>query len=455
MQTEILSSKGLTREFKVIVSAQDIAEQKIAYIKSRAGKIKIDGFRPGKAPMPVLEQRLGGDALNHALRTFIDNSIKATAKEHNLQYINEPKVDLGDFEEGKDLSFSLTFEVMPEIKNTDFSKIKLDQLVVDMSDEEVEKAVKDLHKNHKSFEHKEGRAAEKGDRIACELSLSLNGKKVSGYQNASVTLDIGDKAFMLSGVDDAATGLKEGEKKTFSSTVADNFGDAQLAGKNVEVTLVVKKVSAPKKLKIDDEFAKEFKQETLEDLKKNLKENLQSNYSSIARLYLKRHLLDALEKAYDFPLPESMVTSEFNNIWQHLQNELAQAKARGEKIEDEDKPEDELKTEYQKIAERRVRLGLIISHVAKEEKITLSQDELRNAIYREAMRYTGQERKVMEYYRSHPHMIDRLVAPILEDKVVDFIATKIKTTEVKVDVPGLKKKVKGVVPTFFDNEDAA
>ncbi|MBX9976849.1 MAG: trigger factor, partial [Alphaproteobacteria bacterium] len=332
MHVQLLSSDGLTREFKVVIPANDLNAKKKDYIKSRAHKVKIDGFRPGKVPAHLLEQRLGGDAFNHALRTSIDQSIKTTAKDHNLQYINEPKVDFEEFDEGKDLAFTLTFEVMPEIETKDFSGIKLDKLVVDVADTEVEKSLKDLHENHTAFKPEEGRAAKKGDRVSCDISLTQGGKKLAGYQNLSATVDVGAKTFILSDMDDQVLGAKEGETKTFSSTVADNFGDKKLAGKSVDVTLIVKSVLAPKAFKIDDEFAKEFGKDTLDALKKDMKEGLERNYTGIARLYLKRHLLDELEKMYDFPLPESMVKSEFDAIWKHLQNEMEKAKAAGENI---------------------------------------------------------------------------------------------------------------------------
>ncbi len=452
MQVQLLSSDGLMREFRVVIPASDLNEKKTGYINSRAHKVKVDGFRPGKVPAYILEQRLGGDALNHALRASIDESIKAAAKGHNLQYINEPKVDFDEFEEGRDLTFKITFDVMPKIETKDFSVISLEKLVADVGEKEIEKSLHDLHKNHKAFQSEEGRTVQIGDRVSCGVSLTLSGKKVKDYQKVSVTLDVGANAFMLSGIDNQIVGMKAGDQKTFLSTVSPDFSDKEIAGREVEATLVVKQAFAPKTFELDDAFAKEFGQESFDALKSHLKENLRNNYNSIGRLYMKRHLLDELEKAYDFDLPESMVKTEFENIWQHLQNEISGAKARGDKIDDEDKSEEQLRTEYEKIAQRRVRLGLVISHIAKEEKIQLTQDELRNAIYREAMRYRGQERKVMEYYRNNPQMIDRIAAPLLEDKVVDFISTKAQTKEVKVDVEGLKKKVKGIVPTMFDDE---
>ncbi len=453
MEIKLTSNKGLTKVFDVVVTSQDILSKKAAYIKARASKVKVDGFRPGKAPAHVLEQRLGDEALNSVLRTSIDTAIKTSAKDHELRYIGEPKVDFEDFSEGKDLSFKITFEVMPNIEVKPFDKIELEKLLVEVSDKEVDDSIKDLHKNHKSFKPEDNAKAEKGCRIQIDLTLLDAGKKVPNYTNVETTVDLGDESFMLSGFDKALTGATESEEKTFRSEIASNFHDKALAGKSLDAVVKVKKVLKPVTHKIDDAFAKEFGHDSLDALKQTMRDNLTRNYESIARLYMKRHMLDKLETEYDFDLPESMVNNEFNNIWQHLQNEIAAAKASGEFDEKDAKPEEELKAEYTSIAKRRVKLGLVISEVAKKEKIQLSQDELRNAIYREAMKYTGQERQAMEYFRNNPQAIDAVAAPILEDKVVDHIATKVKTKETKVDVPTLKKKVKGVVPTLFDDED--
>lgn len=455
MDIKISGEESLQKTFQVIVPSSDIATKKMGFIKSRAHKVKIDGFRPGKAPMPILEQRLGEDALNHVLRTSIDTAVKSCVKDHDLRYIGEPKVDFGDFSEGKDLSFSVQFELLPNVEVKDYSGLSLEKIVVDVQDKDVTEALNRLHKDHKSFEENESdKPAKKGDRVAIECTLSENGAPLANYPAFEANVELGEE-FMLSDLDKVLIGAKVGDVKETETTVSKKLQDANLAGKAFHVSIKVKKINAPIVHKIDDTFAKEFGQESLETLKKTLKENLARNYESIARLYMKRHLLDALEGMYSFELPKSMVNNEFNTIWNHLQAEINTAKQSGEYDESETKPEEELKSDYEKIAARRVKLGLVISEVARAEKIQLSQDELRNALYREAMKYQGQERQVMEYFRNHPENIERIAAPILEDKVVDHIATKVKMNEVKVDVTGLKKKVKGVVPTMFDHEEDA
>ncbi len=454
MKIELKTNKGLTREFKVVVPAADIASKKLDYIKSRAGRVKIDGFRPGKAPYDVLEQRLGDEAMNHIFRASVENAIRTAVKDHEIRQAGEPDIQFDKFEDGKDLSFSMVFETLPDVKLNDFSKLEVEKLVVEVPETEIEKTLKELHGTHKSFQPVEkARSVKNGDRATCELSLALSGKPLKNYQKVMVTVDVGSETLMIDSVDDQLKKMKEGDQSTFKAKVAANFGDVQVAGKEVDVTLAFQKHLESKTHKIDDAFAQEFGKKDLAELKEQLRSNLQENFDGIARLYLKRRLLDALEKENTFDLPQVMVTAEFDSIWGQLQQEIEQAKAAGDYDNKDEKPEAELRKEYQGIAERRVKLGLVISEVARAEKIQLSQEELRTALYREAMRYPGQEKEVMQYFRKHPQTIDRVAAPLLEDKVVDYIVTKIKTKDVKVDVNGLKKKVKGVVPTLFDDED--
>lgn len=455
MDIKLSGEESLKKTFQVVVPSSDISTTKMGFIKSRAHKIKVDGFRPGKAPMPILEQRLGEEALNHVLRNSIDIAVKSCVKDHDLRYIGQPKVDFGDFSEGKDLSFSVEFELLPHVEVKDYSGFNLEKISVDLQEKDIEEALNRLHKDHKSFDQNESiQPAQKGDRVNIECTLFENGTPLTNYSKFTVNVILGED-FMLEGIDKVLVGAKNGETKETDTTVSKKLQDPAIAGKTLQAFLMVKEIHSPVAHKIDDAFAKEFGQESLEAFKNTLKENLSNNYAHISRLYMKRHLLDALAGMYDFDLPKSMVENEFNAIWGHLQAEINTAKEKGEYDETDAKPEAELKEEYEKIAQRRVKLGLVISEVARAEKIQISQDELRNALHKEAMKYQGQERQVMEYFRSHPEQIERIAAPLLEDKVVDHISTKAKINEVKVDVDGLKKKVKGVVPTMFDQEDDA
>ena len=357
MNIELVSTEGLVKTFKAVVSADDIQTQKAQYIKNRASKVKIDGFRPGKAPAHILEQRLGGDALNHVLRTSIDKAIKSTTKDHGIRALGEPKVDFDSFDEGKDLSFSMVFESMPTIELKDLNHIELEKIAVDVKDKDVTDALSKLKDGHKSFKIEEGRAASKDDRIACELSVSQDGKPISEYQKVAVTLDLAQKDFVFPEVNAAVMGKKSGDDVTFSSKASEKFGDKKIAGKTVDVSIHIKDVLAPQTFELNDDFAKEFQKETLDDLKKALKESLENEYNAAGRLYMKRHLLDALEKEYTFDLPVSMVTNEFDNIWGHLQSEIKSAEDKGEEVDNEGKTDDEVRTEYEAIAKRRVKLG--------------------------------------------------------------------------------------------------
>lgn len=453
MHIELLSSSGLIKEFKVVVPSDTINTHKNDYIKARAHKVKVDGFRPGKVPLAILEQRLGGDALNHALRTMLDEAIKTTVKDNNLQYINDPNADFEEFREGKDLCFKLTFETLPEFEIKDFSSISLEKLTVSIPDTEIQKALDNLfEKHHVIFEKtKENRGVKSGDRVDCLISVKLNGKKVAGHQDQKVEVIIGSSdSFFVPNIEEILLSMKEGQEETFTATVRENYSDKAIAGKNVEVIVHIDAILEPKTLEKNDEFAEQFGKNTLEELKEAVKKDLENNYNTIAHLYLKRHLLDALDSAYIFDLPESMVEGEFNVIWKHLQDELIEAKEQGEEDEVAGKSEEELREEYKKIAERRVRLGLIISKVAKENKIQLTSDEISDAVFKEAIRHRSQVEKVLQYYRNHPAAVDRLVAPLLEEKTVDFIAAQTNLTENVVDIDTLREKTKNIMPVLFD-----
>lgn len=452
MQFQRTSQDGLMISFSVTIASKDLQVKKNDYIASRARKVRLDGFRPGKVPQNILEQHLGGDALNHALRTSVDEAIKKVATDNNLRYVNEPHIDLKEFEEGKDVVFSLSFETLPIIEIKDFKSLPtLETLDVDIDPKEVQESLEGLHKQHQSFKPEEGRSAQKGDRVACTLSLRMNGKPVKKYEKLSLTIAVGENNLPFSDVEEKVLNMKSGESKEFDSVISKDFGDKILAGKTVSVRVSVKDVLAPQSFQLDDAFAKEFGEESLDALKNKLQERLKAEYAQVARLYTKRHLLDALEKEYTFDLPKSMVTSEFETIWSQLQREIELAKEKGETIDNEGKSDDDVRAEYERIASRRVQLGLLISHIAGQQKIQLSQEELRQAIFQEAMRYPGQERRVMEYYRTHPKMIDRLAAPIMEDKVVDYILSQMTVSSVKISTKDFKEKVRGVVPTSFDD----
>ena len=455
MQVQRTSQDGLTVSFSVTISSDDLQNKKNEYIASRARKVRLDGFRPGKVPQHILEQHLGGDALNHALRTSVDEAIKKTASENNLRYVNEPHVDFKELEDGKDVIFSLSFETLPEIALKDFKSLaSLEKFEVELDAKEIQESLEGLHKQHQSFKPEEGRVAQKGDRVSATLSVRLHGKPVKKYEKLALTLAVGENNLPFSNVEVQSEGMKAGDVKECDSVVSSDFGDKALSGKAVSVRIHVKEVLTLQAFQLDDVFAKEFGEESFDALKVKVSDRLKAEYDQIARLYTKRHLLDALEKEYTFDLPKSMVNAEFETIWGHLQREIEEAKANGDTIDNEGKTDEEVRAEYERIAKRRVQLGLLISHIAGEQKIQLSQEDLRQAIFQEAMRYPGQERRVMEYYRTHPKMIDRLAAPLLEDKVVDYILSQMTVSNVKISTQDFKEKVRGVVPTSFDDDDA-
>lgn len=454
MNINLTSSEGLIKVFDVTISSDDIQSKKNNYIKARASKIKIDGFRPGKAPVAMIEARLGGDALNHALKKSVDAALDKIIQDHSFRANGQPDLKLGEFEEGKDLTFTVTYECMPEIQVASIGHIELEKIIVDVSEKDVDESLDRLHKEYKGYKVESDRAVQKDDKVKGRLSLiGQDGKPVSGYQKIDVDFVVGTGDFAIPQTEKEVIGKKAGEHLSFTAKTSDNLSDQKVSGKEFTIEFDVVEVLAPVKHKKDDAFAKEFNKETLADLRDALKERVANEFNSVARLYSKRRLLDALEKEYSFDLPPSMVKNEFDNIWGHLQREMDAAKARGDEIDHEGKTDDEIRAEYESIARRRVKLGLLVSHIAQKEKILLNQEEIREAIFKEAMRYPNQMMEVMEFYRKNPRMIDRIAAPMMEDKVVDFLLTQVVLKDVTLGINALKEKVKGVIPTAFDEDD--
>lgn len=449
MQISQLQINGLKQEYKVIVAAQDI-EKKVEERLHAIGKnVRLPGFRPGKTPFNILKQRYGGQALEETLNHAVNSSVGKIIKDNALRQASEPNVSIVTFDEGKDLELKVAVEVLPDINIQDFSKIKLEKLQVQITKNETDKKLDELVANHKKYQDlSKDRATKQGDMLQLDVTTEVAGKSFAGFgKQMHVTLGSEEK-LLFGNIESALEGVKKGDKVDVNDKFPEDFGDKALAGKPVTFHFTVTKIEEPIKFKLDEAFAKEMGCETLEDLQNRLKESMEKEYGNLARLRLKRHLLDNLSDHYNFDLPETLVKNEFEGIWKRLQEELANAKEQGTLDPEDDRPEEELKTEYENIAARRVRLGLLISEISRLNKITVSEEEIHQAIFAEAMRYPRQMKEVFEFYRKNPQAVDQIAAPILEDKVVDFILAGVSLKEKKVSTEELIELIRGVVPGF-------
>lgn len=439
MQITEISASGLKREYKVVINAavlESTVNQKLENIR---GQVNMPGFRPGKAPAALVKKQYGRALLGEAMEESVNTALQKTLEEKNLRPAMQPKVDIQSFEEGKDFECTIAIEVLPEIPAGDYKSIKLERLVVEPADAEVDEFLNRLANQQKTYE-KVDRASADGDQVVIDFSGSVNGVKFEGGTASDYPLVLGSNTF-IPGFEAQLVGLKAGDEKTVTVTFPDNYGNADLAGKPAEFACTMKEVRGGQAVTLDDELAKRFGLGSLQELKDNVKRDLGQEYKSLARMKLKRGLLDQLAEQNSFEVPAGMVDLEFQQIWTEISTDKARLEA---ELAEEKKTEDELKAEYRKIAERRIRLGLLLSEVGRTNNIEVKPDEVTRAMIEQARRFPGQERQVMEYFQKNPEAANSLRAPIFEDKVVDFILEMATVTDKPVTKEELQKEVEAV-----------
>ncbi|MGH7124027.1 MAG: trigger factor [Stellaceae bacterium] len=437
MQITETATEGLRREFKVVIPAADI-EQRVSSRLSEIGRtVRLPGFRPGKVPMTVLKRRYGPAVMGEVLERAVNDTSSEALREQNLRPALQPKVEITAFNEGTDLEFKLAVEVLPEIQPMDFGELKLEKLKPEVPEDEVQRALERVAKQQRKSETVE-RAAETGDVVVIDFKGSVDGKEFPGGSADGYSLELGTSSF-IPGFEDQLIGAKAAEARTVSVTFPADYGAADLAGKAASFDVKVKEVRALQAQPIDDSLATAVGLEKLDELRQSLSEQIERNYDDLARQRLKRTLLDRLAERHEFAVPQGMVDIEFTAIWQQFEQERARQKSAGEPEAEEPTNEEELKTEYRSIAERRVRLGLLLAEVGRNHNISVTPDEINRSLMDRARQFPGQERRVLEYYRSHPEAIDQIRAPMFEDKVIDFILERAEVTERRVPVAELLK----------------
>lgn len=428
------NKQGLTHSFKVVVPAADFNAEVQKRIADAAGKVKLPGFRPGKVPLNVVEQKYGAALKGEAAEALIQEASRKAMEENKLKPADAPKVDVTVFEDGKDFEFTLTVEVLPEIKPVDFSKIEVQKLVSEVTDKEINDALARLAQSRRSTEPSdEKRPTQKGDIVVIDFVGSIDGKEFKGGKGKDYYLELGSNTF-IPGFEEQLIGKNIGDKVTVNVKFPETYHVKELAGKDAVFDVDLKELRKIKDAEMNDDFAKSFGKDTMDALKELVKEELSKEYANVSHIHLKRAILDALAPLCDFEAPQSMVDLEFDSIWKQYEA----AKQRGELDDDEkNTPEDDLKKEYKAIAERRVKLGLLLAEIANLNKIALTQEDLNKAIMAEARRYPGQEQKVFDFYTQNPRAMDTLKAPLFEEKVIDFITGKVKINEKVLPVADL------------------
>lgn len=426
MQVVEKSNEGLSRVIAVTIPVAELNEKLEARIKEVAPQMKLKGFRPGKVPASYVKKTFGRDFMGEIINASLNETSQGALEELKLRPAAPAEMNLtSDMDKviagQEDLAYEMSLEVMPEFTPVDPKTLKLTRPTYEASEEDLDEALKELASQAKSYEDKKGKTvkAADGDQLTIDFLGKIDGEAFDGGAATDADLVIGSGRF-IPGFEEQLKGAKVGEEKTIEVTFPEEYQAKHLAGKAATFDVTVKAIKAEVESKIDDEFAKRIGLESLDQLKELLKSNLNQQYAGATRFKLKRALLDVLDEGHDFALPPKMVDAEFEGIWAQVS---ADKDAGQLPEEDAKKSEDELKAEYKKIAERRVRLGLVLAEIGRANNVGVTDQELSNAIMAEARNYPGQEKMVLDFYRQNPNAAAQLRAPIYEEKVVDLIVS--------------------------------
>ena len=441
MQVTETKAEGLKREFKIVVPADDIEQR----VSSRLGEIaqtaRLPGFRPGKVPVSLLRKRFGPSVMGEVLEQTVNDSTQQTMTERKLRPVMQPKIEITAFDMGKDLEYTLAVELMPEIEPADLSKVELERVVVEPEQDQIDRAMESIAKAHGSNEPLAApRPAQAGDVVVIDFVGRKDGEEFAGGKAENYELELGSGSF-IPGFEEKLIGAKSGDEVKVDVTFPAEYGATDLAGKDVVFDVSVKDIRERKPATLDDELAKKVGLENLAALEKAVRDDHEREFRGLSRMRLKRAVLDKLAELHEFETPQGLVDAEFDAIWKQIEEQREQAKQRGdqpaEDPEDAGKSDDEMKAEYRGIAERRVKLGLLLTEIGRLNNVEVSPEDMNRAIAEEARRHPGQEQQVFEYLRKNPQAAEQLRAPLYEDKVVDFIVEMAKVTDRKVSLQDL------------------
>ena len=442
--TETLSD-GLKREFQIQVPAADLEARLTERLGELKDKVQLRGFRPGKVPMAHLRKIYGKAVMAETIEALIRELNAKVVTDHGLKLAMEPKVTIPNEETEvakviggqSDLAYTLAVEVLPKIELADFKGIKLERPVADLTDAQVSEALDRIAEQNRPFAAKgEGGKVEKGDRVVIDFTGTLEGVPFEGGTGGDVGVNVGSGTF-IPGFEDQLIGMTGGETRQVKVTFPSNYTNEHLAGKDAEFKVTAKTVEAPGTVAVDDAFAKQLSLESLDKLKEAVKGRLQQEHAGLSRQRVKRQLLDKLDEMHKFALPPTLAEEEFKNVWNAVDSDL---KAQGRSFADEGTTEEKAREEYRGIAERRVRLGLVLAEIGERNKIAVTDEEVTRAIVERARQVPGREQEVWEFYQKNPGALASIRAPIFEEKVVDFLLELATVSEKQVSREELLKE---------------
>ncbi len=447
MQVTETLSQGLKREFRVVLPKTELEQRLTSELSTLKDRVRLNGFRPGKVPVAHLRRVYGRSVMADVVQNAVNEANRKIVDENNLKLAMEPQIQ---FPESKDeveqamdakadLAFTVAMEVLPTFELADLSDVTVKRQIAEVADAEVDETLERMAKQNRSFEAKDG-ASEAGDRVVVDFVGRVDGTEFEGGKGTDVQVELGSNTF-IPGFEDQIVGAKAGETRLVQVTFPEGYAAAHLAGKAAEFDVTVKEVLAPGDLKIDDEMATNFGMESLDKLKDAIRSAVQRDFESQSRRKVKKELLDALDAKYGFELPPTLVEQEFQSVWTQVEADL---KNNGRTFVDEGTTEEEARADYHRIAERRVRLGLVLAQIGEKTDINVSDDEVTQALVERVRQFPGQEQQVWDFYRKNPQALAEIRAPLFEEKVVDHILGQVKV----VDEPVSKEVL------FGDDESA-
>ncbi|MET3590039.1 trigger factor [Bartonella silvatica] len=439
MQVTETLNEGLRREIKIVVPAADLEKKLNERLDSTKDKVRLNGFRPGKVPAGHLRKMYGKSFMAEILNEIVGDAPRSILADRNERSAMQPQIDIDENEqilEGKaDFVFSLKYEIIPKFEVKSFEHIEITREIAAISEQEIDDQVKRVLSSTRNFSLKDG-PSEEGDCVTIDYLGKLENVPFEGGADNDVRLILGEKQF-IPGFEEQLVGVKAGDKKTISVKFPDNYSAVHLAGKDAEFDITVKAVSKSDALKVDDEAAQKVGLESLDRLREVVRGQIESQYGSMTRQKIKRQILDALDADYNFEIPEGLLEVEFNNIWAQVNDDLKKA---GRSFEDEGVTEEQAREEYRMLAQRRVRLGLVLSEIGMKVGVQVSEEELKAAVFDQVRQYPGQEKEIMDFFRNTPEAVANLRAPIFEEKVIDHLLATIKVTDKEVTVEELMKE---------------
>jgi len=432
MQVIETLAQGLKRELKVVIPAKDMEARMNERLEEVKNRVKINGFRPGKVPFAHMKKVYGKSVMAELVNEIIQNRPNEILSERGEKSATQPEIAMTeDQKEAEkilaaeaDLEFTVSYEVIPPIEVKDVSGIKVTREVVEIPETEVEEQILKIADSARTYNDKSG-TAENGDRVTMDYEGKVDGVPFDGGKDSNAELILGSGRF-IPGFEDQLVGAKAGDEKTITVTFPADYPAANLAGKEATFDVSVKAVAAAEALEINDDLASKLGIESADRLREIVRGQLESQFGTVTRQKVKRQLLDQMDALYSFDIPETLVEAEFAQIWRQINSDLAQS---GKTFEDEDTTEEKARDEYRKLAQRRVRLGLVLSEIGEKIGVEVTEDEMNKALYAQISQFPGQEKEIIEYFRKTPGAIAGLRAPIFEEKVVDHLLTEVSVTD--------------------------